>query len=241
MSSLSSLTKRPWFFPLIVFLAIDCIFLLLHLTRKLDDNLFPSLVYILSDPRLSISMDGGFAEMWQYVKEFGISAMFLILFLHNRKLVYLGWSVLFLYLLLDDSIQIHETGGAFLVNVLHMPHLFGIGPQSYGELLIVAVAGLIFLPSVLIGYYRADRQTRSIVHHIVVLFAALVFCGVITDFFDMFATYRPLRNVLVVLEDGGEMIVMTCIFAYVYRVLMSPQIVFLPDFQLPWLPQPAGR
>jgi hypothetical protein len=48
----------------------------------------------------------GYSEIFQYIKEYWIALLLGALAVRQRSVLYLGWSLLFFYLLLDDSLTI---------------------------------------------------------------------------------------------------------------------------------------
>ena len=97
---------------LYLFLATDLIFIIVHIIYK--SNQVPSLAYAY----YSIEEDKGYAELFQYIKEYWIALLLGFLAVQKRSFVYLGWSLLFFYILLDDSVQIHEKLGIIISSQL---------------------------------------------------------------------------------------------------------------------------
>jgi hypothetical protein len=90
----------------------------------------------LPDSLYSLSRDRGYAEFFQYTKELWIAVLFLALAIQQRKPVYLIFSFLFLYFLIDDSFEFHEQTGALLADTLHLEPLFGLRSVDMGELAV---------------------------------------------------------------------------------------------------------
>ena len=59
-------------------------------------------------PLFAIDRDGGYGEMFQYIKETWIAMLFFLLAVRERRVLYLGFSMLFLFLFFDDWLQVHE-------------------------------------------------------------------------------------------------------------------------------------
>jgi hypothetical protein len=80
---------------LYLFLATDFVLISLHILYLTTD--------ILSNSYFSIEQDRGYGELFQYIKEYWIAILLSLLAWRNRSFLYLGWSLLFFYLLLDDA------------------------------------------------------------------------------------------------------------------------------------------
>ena len=88
---------------LLLLLTADTIFIILHIIHTYTDY--------LGNSNFSIQKDRGYAEIFQYIKEFCIALLLLYLAIKRRNLLYLSWSALFGYVLLDDFLKIHERAG----------------------------------------------------------------------------------------------------------------------------------
>ena len=91
---------------LIVLLAADLAFIVLHVLHVYT-GLLPSSLY-------SLSRDRGFAEFFQYTKEFWLALLLLLLAIKQRRGLYGVFSLIFVYFLVDDYGEIHERLGELL-------------------------------------------------------------------------------------------------------------------------------
>jgi hypothetical protein len=121
---------------------------------------------LLGNPDLMLGMDGGYAEIFQYGKEFGILLVLLFGFLKNRTLILLGWQTLFVYLLLDDALRLHERLGKSLAAFLHLSPLAGLRARDVGELLISACVGSLIIGLLSLGYCYASSRLRKMSQHL---------------------------------------------------------------------------
>ncbi|NMH88169.1 hypothetical protein [Flavivirga algicola] len=201
-----------WFFGLfkankpllILMILIDFIFISIHCL----------LLYEFIDYNLNffIEKDLGFAEFYQYIKEFGIFLMLLLLSYKEKRLIYLVWALFFLYVLLDDSLSLHEIYGVYLADYFNFRSQFNLRAEDFGELLIFALLGIIFFTSVVFTFFRADAKGRLVTKTLFVLILMLVFFGVFIDLLHI--AIPDAKNEFAVIEEGGEMVVMSFIFAY---------------------------
>ena len=205
-------TKEPMPTPLqagsnrLLFLLLitDFIFVVMHVV----------LIRIGFDPFLfSLQADLGLSEIFQYVKEFWIVILLVIAAIGCGKWVFASWACLFLYLLLDDSLQIHENLGVCLADYLSLEPFLGLRAEDFGEIMASMFFGGLLLLLVLAAYVFSDPRSKLASRRILYLVLCIAFFGIIVD---MVHSAFPTIPGLAVLEDGGEMIVMSLILWYVF-------------------------
>lgn len=190
-----------------LFLATDVAFMWLHLIHHYTR--------LTTNPAFSLETDRGFAEVFQYIKEYWIAVILGILAVRTGVFLYGSWSLLFVYLLLDDAGEIHEKLGAVVTNQLVIPGMFNLRGQDFGELVVISTVVLIFLTLITITYRLADSTSRKVSKHLIMMMFALAFCGIILDLFHIAASSPSLDPILMLLEDGGELVIMSFIAGYV--------------------------
>lgn len=164
---------------------------------------------------LHVSIDNGIAEHWQYVKWALLALLLTFMSLRGRSVVYLAWALLFLYLLIDDSQQIHETYGGKIAAALELQPAFGLRAQDFGELAVTAIAAVPLFGFLAVAYLlTSQRDARTFTHDMIVLVVALAFFGVGVDMLDIAVPWPSAQTTLNLVEDGGEMIVATFMVAY---------------------------
>lgn len=179
---------------LFVILTIDLGFLILHATHVRFD---------VPDSELwLISRDRGFPELFQYLKEASIVALTVQLFRARGSLVYLAWAVAFTYLLLDDSLEIHETVGDWVAEGLGFGTILGIEARDLGQVLVSASAGAVLLGFAAVATLRDRSPARALSAQLGLIIVALAFFGVVTDVIDAIDLFG-------IVEDGGEMAAMS--------------------------------
>lgn len=206
---------------LLFLIAIDLTLIYLNLTFDTSKLVYTSAGELVPnsevDYRLLLWPEGSYSEIFQYIKA-GVSALILFaLFQQLQAPLALVGGLFFSYMALDDSLALHEQAGTFLKNMLP-DALALLKRQALTELLFLgAVGGLLLLGGVL-AYRRSDQQARRICHIFLALLAALVFCGVGMDL--LHAVFK--RSAFVFLmEDGGEMIVMSLITAFCVALFVA--------------------
>ncbi len=170
--------------------------------------------------RISLEEDGGPAEIFQYLKEFSIVVCMVVAFISTRHAAYLSWAFVFLFLLADDAGKIHEGVGGWLARRYELPAPFGLRSQDLGELLFSGAIGVAILGAVGVAVRHGTEQCRRISRDLGCLLVALALVGVLIDMLHTIAYTRQslLAQVLLVVEDGGEMFVMSAVMAYAFHV-----------------------
>lgn len=204
-----------------ILLSIDILFILLH-------ALFVFLVFKRIELGWSIAPfylnnDDGYPEMFQYLQFLIGIIILIILFLKTKKMGYISWLILFILLLLDDSLKFHERFGAWATEKFNYTPMFGLRAQDLGELTYVAVFGSVLLFFLVGGYYYGDKKYRRIAIDFGIIFAVFLFFGIGVDMIHEFIDHNRYSLLfLILLEDGGEMIVLSVFVWYLYFVLQKP-------------------
>lgn len=192
--------RRVWGGLLVGLLAIDALFLILHVGRVRFD--------LPAGDRWLISFDRGYAEIFQYLKLLVIVSLLGRLVLDRRMALYLGWSMLFLYFLFDDSLELHERAGDWLADVLGGASIGPIEGRDVGQVL-VALAVLVVVGGVILAMWPpAGSPDARFSIGLGALVGLLGFFGVVVDAIDGLDLFS-------ITEDGGEMAVVSLIVAYV--------------------------
>lgn len=196
---------------LFLLLLSDFAFMLVHGIYTMD---------LVSNDIYSIDTDGGYAEMFQYIKEYWIVVILFVLAIRRKHIIYFAWSSLFMYFLLDDSLKIHETFGTYLVNYFEFQPMFQLRAQDLGELGVSILFGLLLFTFISASYLFSDNVAKRISKHLFILVISVAFFGVIVD---MLHTIIPWGKTLFgFIEDGGEMLVMSIIVWYVINLQIDP-------------------
>ena len=197
---------------LVLLIAGDLAFIFLHL---LDVE-----TGWMRGAKISLEADGGMPETYQYVKEFWMAVCMAITFWRTRVRLYAAWSAVFGFLLLDDAGQVHERVGAWLARTFELPAMFGLRPTDTGELMVAGCVGLTMVSIVALTSWRRGEQSERISRDVLSLICVLGVLGVFVDMLHVVAYLNGslLAQVLLVVEDGGEMVVMSALTAYAFHV-----------------------
>lgn len=212
---------------LVVLLTSDIAFILLHILYVYT-GLLPSSLY-------SLARDRGYAEFFQYTKQLWVVILLLLLGIKQRRGLYGVFSLLFLYFLVDDYGEIHENLGRLLAEVLRFGPRLGLRAVDFGELLVSAVFGLLFAMAIALVYLLSDRTTRRVALHLIALVAVLAGFGVGLDMVEIIVDHAGISRLLVILEEGGELLVMSVIVWFVMHLDLDGE---RPPMD--WLPMGGG-
>jgi hypothetical protein len=191
------MTTRHW---LVALLALDALFIGLHLVRPVVPGLRSAL--------FSITEDGGLPELYQYAKWFAIAVCTAGVAWRRHSRGFALWAVLAVYLLGEDALMLHERVGDALREWHPFDAPFGLRLDDVGELVTVVAVGLVFAVLFAVGYRRGSDEFRHATHDLAVIIGALGTVGVGMDMASVALHPGPaLLTVLTVAEDGGEMLV----------------------------------
>ena len=193
---------------LLLLLLADCAFIFLHFLLSTP---------LLNSPLLSLKKDHGYPEVYQYIKELWIVALLLFILIKTRVVGYSVWVLVFLYILFDDALRIHERLGKYIAIKLEFTPFHGIRANDFGELAVSAVAAALLLTPMLLFYMRGANPFRQVTRHLLLLLLALAFFGVFIDMIHVPPEMgQTIKHSWGAVEDGGEMIIMSLIAWYTY-------------------------
>ncbi|MFQ5635190.1 MAG: hypothetical protein ACE5G3_07655 [Gammaproteobacteria bacterium] len=203
------INERSASLVLLLLILADLVFIALHFVEALTPLLQGSLY--------SLERDGGYPEVYQYLKWFWIVVLLLYLAKSRKSFGYTAWVLVFTYFLLDDAMSIHEGVGRTIAGRLSVTPPFGLRLQDLGELAVSAIAGVVLSAVVAWAYLSESRSFRKASQDMLILLLALVFFGVLIDMLHMALQLdRDQQLVAGAVEDGGEMVVASIIFWYVF-------------------------
>lgn len=181
-----------------------------------------SLISAIPDA-IKITVDGAPPEMWGYVKWAIIIVSLVRLAIRDRWLVPFRWALVFLMVLIDDSMQGHEIIGSMIAGSLPLPASLQSQSQDIAEVLVFAAMGAIAVLLTATLFTRNGPVARALSLRFLVIILFLAFFGVALDFLHQSiklfsegtfaAAFLP--QIFALLEDGGEMIVASIATAFV--------------------------
>lgn len=211
-NDIMSLLKKPHGQLLCALLATDFAFFVLHMSH--------SLTGIPADGGVAISRARGYPETLQYFKFFWTGLLFAFLWLRRHRLSYLLFGAAFGYLLVDDANELHENFGIWFDRAYPNMSILSATPDHVGEAIALAVCGSLVLAALVIGYLRLPRDEKPLLKPVLWLLGCFAFFVFIVDAIHApFYGYRWYTDrMFQFVEEGGEMITMSLILAYVLGV-----------------------
>lgn len=192
---------------LVALVLVDAVFVFLHVLHRLKVGPFADLSF-------DLTRDGGHPEVFQYLKALTIAAVLAALAWRHRSATFGVWALVFLYLALDDALSIHERGGARLAGALALSPAWGLRAIDLGELIVLAATACAVALAVAALMLRGRAGLRRVSRDLLVLLALLAAFGVGVDALHAIAMGHGWLG-LGMVEDGGEMLVMSLIVAHV--------------------------
>ena len=123
---------------------------------------------------------------------------------------------------MDDSFLIHEKLGSKISSYFHFGSSFGLRAQDFGELSVSILFGSVLIISIVISYYYANKDEKKLAKYIMIMLIVLCFFGIFIDMIGVIIQNYIDNNMLItffdILEDGGEMIVMSIIAWYIFSL-----------------------
>lgn len=189
--------------------AIDTAFIAGHLVGRFGEGVD---LWARLPTALNIISDDGLPEMFSHLKWAVVVLCLIALYVMSRIPLFAAMAVIYLIVLADDRLGIHEAGGEFLGAQVPLLGQLGMAPHQAGELVIWAGLGLIIIAVAAIGYFKTTREQRGVGKPFVLAFAGCMLFAIGLD-----TAQEPLRNIpdeavsfwtrygLQLIEDGGEM------------------------------------
>ena len=172
---------------------------------------------------IKITRDRALPEIYGYFEWAVIIAALLWLAVRERWFAPLRWATVFVIILIDDSMQVHETVGLWLTQYLPLPASLQDRSQDIAELMVFSGMGVIAVALTASMFFSRDEATLAISKRFGFIILFLVFFGVFLDFVHQTINLLTLGTIegqflpqiLAILEDGGEMVVASYAAAYV--------------------------
>lgn len=192
---------------------------------------------------LSLEQDRGYAEFYQYVKWLWIVLLLGALSRRTGLSALSAWIPLFVYFLFDDAMMLHERLGARVAD--HIPAglpTFGLRTQDLGELTVSGLFFAVWSLTMLVAWRRGSLRMRQISLDLGLLVALLLFFGVVFDM--LHAALGPVLRMhfaFGTVEDGGELLAVSLIVWFLFRLLIRDERRCGPDATLRGLLQALRR
>ena len=125
--------------------------------------------------------------------------------------------LVFTYFFLDDALLIHQKVGDHLSSIFMFNHatILDFGSR-FVQLAVLAITGLFLLTIVAWAYFHGHHEYRKTSKDILLFIAALVFFGLLVDIVAPLQLGQTALFTLGLIEDGGELMVLSFILCYVF-------------------------
>lgn len=209
----------PFRLVLLFFVAVDLCFILIHSSGWV----FFRLGWTGEIPRMfRISEDRSFPEDFNYLKWAIISVSLIVVAIRDRWATPFLWALVFLMILADDSLQIHESIGWLMGERFGLEARFHLNPPDQGELFVFGIMGLSVVLLTGLSFTNSGASSRRLSTFYAMIIVALAIFGVVIDVIHQgivnFADVNPsaafFKHVFALLEDGGEMLVASLAVAF---------------------------
>lgn len=199
------------------FIAGDISFILIH---GIGFTLLVAGVIKYLPEYLQVTEDRSIPEYFNYLKWFIVTVSLIWIAVRDRTWIPFCWGLIFLYVLFDDSFQLHETLGGLVSQRLGFVTSLDLSPQDLGEILVFSVMGFAMIALYVAAIRIGKPELRSMSNWFLLVFVGEGFFGVFIDavhsivltdagFHENGVSFAIwlLSNALGLMEDGGEMLV----------------------------------
>ena len=207
---------------LILLLVADIVFILLYISCWLPSSSYISKAVsevVVHQELLWLTKDWSYAEVFQYLKELWTVLILGFGAWRRKSFLLTAWALLFSYLLMDDSLRIHEVIGSKISSSLQFRDAFGLRAVDFGEVLFSATVAIAFLIIISWAYSRSRSTERKYSHFLSFFLIALAVTGVALDLIHVLLSDNFYFNfIFALLEDGGEQIIMSFALSFVFAI-----------------------
>jgi hypothetical protein len=210
---------------LLLLLSADIIFIALHIINRqtpfLDSRLY----------RLDIDLS--YSEFYQYVKYLWAIILFITLLIATKIKSYVAWIIVFAFFLGDDAFRVHENLGLVISEIFELNPPLEMRPRDVGELVVFGSFGIVLSAVLAWSYFRGSAVFRKVSNDLLLFIIPLVFVGVLVDAVHAALDLGRLAYLaFVLIEDGGEMVVMSLALWYIFLLALRDgnPVHYLHDF-----------
>ena len=152
-----------------------------------------------------LASDRSFGEYLEYALTAAIAVMMFLMWRRARAMVYLANAVLFVWLTIDNWIELHETFGQVAAPLFPQHSAIPVEPSHLAEASLMVAVGAFWLGSLALAV--RSIQGRELVFNVALaacVFGAALF-GVVVDLLVVWGEQgKVLHAILTFTEDAGE-------------------------------------
>ena len=153
-----------------------------------------------------------------------VCTLLICVWIKRRKFVYVALSLIFLLVLIDDSLSVHEAGGHLLLGWVGRDTSLGLHVRDLGELATWALLGSFVVALFVYAYRKSRPEDASIAAYFAGCLALLIAFAVGVDMLHAVAPTRALDGLFGIIEDGGETVVLSLTCALALLVFRHRQL-----------------
>lgn len=217
---------RPFYAALALLLAADLAFIAAHLLWAFQVTLEPfgRAVDFGANRWLNIGQERGYVEMWEGVVGSVTVALLLACFARRRQEVHLGLAALFVLVVGDNLLQLHERAGVLVARALGRDEMSLA--RHAGELAALLLMGASAAGAFLATYRRSDAAARRSALAGLGVVATLAFFAVGVDAAHaLVSALTPLSPgadaAFTLVEDGGETVAISLGLAFAWALFRA--------------------
>ena len=204
---LKNIKERQLFSTIIV---INLILIVIHLFHTYNN--------VPASDFFDLEVDHSLSEFFIYIQELGIVILLFWMYKKYDNLLYLAWLLIFSYILIDDSLLLHERIGVWMVDQFNVENNFGVRGRDITEVIVQLIFGVPRIGfAAWAHFFKGDRLAKRISIVLAVFLLVLIGFAVVLDWFHVKIMILYLKPILGTIEDGGEIFIITAILWYVYR------------------------
>ena len=193
---------------LVLLVAADLVFIVLHILA-INTDLINRRLFLMGK-------DDGYAEVYQYIKEFWVVILLAYLFVRRPSYLFASWCLVFSYIFVDDALGVHQHVGGVITGYFGFNGAFGLPGYQFGEFVFAAIVGALLLIVIGASSLLSSKKQRSVSNSLLFLLLGFFFFSFFFDFIHEFFMDAEFRWIFTAIEDGGEMVVMSVIAWYLF-------------------------
>ena len=173
---------------------------------------YGELTHALLPREFFLASDGGFGEWLEYSVCLAVAGMLFMMWRWEGASVHLANAVMFTWLALDNSLQVHEDfGKAFGETFAGWP--LPVEPNHIGEAALFVAVGAFWLGAFLLCLRQARMRAAAQSVILAGFIVAAAFFGVIVDLMVVWGEHTPMMlEIETHIEDGGEFLMLCLAF-----------------------------
>ena len=165
----------------------------------------------------------GYAEIFGYAQMALAIAALGVCYFMSRMPVYIALAIVMFIILLDDSFQLHELLGEYMAAGWSEGTM--LRARDWGELIVWGLVGIFSIGGLAAGFLYSDLRRRAIgmvfLAMLILLASFAVGVDMVHSLLNSMTDSYKVDLAVALIEDGGEMMVISLICATALTALVS--------------------